>query len=78
MPIASRLRVNVDHDRHGGWEVEFPDRSEQVVCETLEDAKRVAYLCAASRHPCELVVRDAYHRVLLREFIGGDDDAERA
>jgi len=68
MPVASPLTVNVDHDRHGAWEVELPDGSERVVCETLEDAKRVAYLCAAPRHPCELVVRDAYHRVLHREF----------
>jgi hypothetical protein len=77
MPVPSPLTVHVDHDRHGVWEVELPDGSERVVCETLEDAKRVAYLCAASRYPCELVVRDAYHRVLHREFIDGDDDAAR-
>jgi hypothetical protein len=42
-----------------------------VTCETLDEAQRVAYLCAAHLHPCELVVRDACHRVLHREFIDG-------
>jgi hypothetical protein len=74
MPIGSPLTVNVNHDRHGSWEVELPDGSKRVACETLEDAKRVAYLCAACRHPCELVVRDAYHR----EFIDGEGNAARS
>lgn len=78
MPLVSPLTVNVDLDRYGAWEVELPDGSERLVCETLEDAKLVAYVCAASRHPCELVVRDAYHRVLHREFVDGDDDTARA
>jgi hypothetical protein len=43
-------------------------------CGTLTDAKRAAYQCAAGRHPCEPVVRDAYHRVLHRELIDGDAD----
>ncbi len=34
-------------------------------CETLEEAERVAYICAAYPQPCELVACDAYHRVLL-------------
>jgi hypothetical protein len=44
------------------------------MCGTLADARRVAYQCAARRHPCELVVCDAYHRVMQREIIDPDDD----
>jgi len=72
MPFASEITVHVDCTPRGAWEVELPDRAEHVRCETLDDAKRIAYLCAACRHPCELIVRDAYHRVLHREFIDGD------
>ena len=49
----------------------MPDQRERVTCETLDDARRVAYLCAARRRPCELIVCDAYHRVLHHEFING-------
>jgi hypothetical protein len=74
MPVVGPTTVNVDCTARGAWEVELPDSPEHVKCETLDDAKRVAYLCAAHRHPCELIVRDAYHRVLHREFIDGDGD----
>jgi hypothetical protein len=36
----------------------------------------VAYPCAAHRDPCESVDYDAYHRVLHREFIDGENRAE--
>jgi hypothetical protein len=36
----------------------------RVSCETLQEAERVAYICAAYQQPCELAC-DAYHRVLL-------------
>ncbi len=36
------------------------------VPETLEDAKHVARLCASRQQPCELLVHDAYHRVIVR------------
>jgi hypothetical protein len=58
----------VDRNGHGEWEVALPDQREPVTCETLDDARRIAYLCAAHRHPCELVVRDAYHRVLEHDY----------
>ena len=35
-----------------------------VVGETLNDARRLAYIDAARILPCELVIRDAYHRVV--------------
>jgi hypothetical protein len=71
--MMSPLTVRVDLNRRGGWEVTLPSKRDGV---TLDEAQRVAYLCAAHRHPCELVVRDAYHRVLHREFIDGEDRAE--
>jgi hypothetical protein len=64
--------VRVEHDGHGGWSVAMTDRRSRVTCETLDDARRVAYLCAAHTRPCELIVHDAYHRVLQRELIDGD------
>jgi hypothetical protein len=48
--------VRVDLNTHGEWEIQLPDQSEPVTCEMLEDAQRVAYLYAAHRSPCELIV----------------------
>jgi hypothetical protein len=45
-------------------------RMNTLMCQTLGEASRVAYGCAADRRPCELIVRDAYHRVLEHELIG--------
>jgi len=70
----SPVTVRVDRTRRGAWEVAMPDGRELVTCETLEDAERVAYLCAARRRPCELIVCDAYRRVLHRVLIDGHDD----
>jgi hypothetical protein len=33
-------------------------------CDTLKEAERVAYICAAYKQPCELVACDAYRRAL--------------
>jgi hypothetical protein len=63
------LMVRVDTNDHGGWDVAVPDRSEHITCESLDDARRIAYLCATHRGPCELVVCDAYHRVVGRELV---------
>jgi hypothetical protein len=70
----SPLTVRVDHTGRGAWEVTMPDQRERLTCETLDDARRVAYLCAARTRPCELIVRDAYHRVLHHEVINGKGD----
>ena len=70
----SPVTVRVDRTRLGAWEVAMPDEHDAVTCETLEDAERVAYLCAARTRPCELIVCDAYHRVLHRLLIDGHDD----
>ena len=65
------ITVHVDLNSQGGWEVVLPDQPELITLETLDDARRVAYLCAAHGHPCELIVCDAHHQVLHREFING-------
>jgi hypothetical protein len=65
----SERTVRVDHSGGGRWEIALSDEREPIVCKTLEEASRVAYRCAADRRPCELVMRDAYHRVLRRELI---------
>ncbi len=61
--------VRVDISVRGVWEIELPDRDDRVRCETLEEASGVAYRCAAERRPCELIVCDAYHRVVRRELV---------
>jgi hypothetical protein len=71
VPAARIVTVLVDRNEHGDWDVALPGGSESVTCETLDDARRIAYLYAAHRHPCELVVRDADHRVLERDFFDG-------
>ena len=58
--------IRVDR-RNGGWEVAVSEPDEHVRCGTLEEARRVAYDRAATTGPCEVVVRDAYHRVVQRE-----------
>ena len=77
MPTTGLVTVRVDRNDHGNWEVALPDQGEPVTCETLDDARRIAYLCAAHRHPCELVVRDAYHRVLEHDYFSGSLTPDR-
>lgn len=69
MTRSDFLTVCVDWNLRGGWEVEVADEREPVTCESLDDARRVGYLYAARRQPCELVIRDAYHRVIDREMV---------
>ena len=61
--------VCIDPDGRGAWDLVISEDMEHVPCATLDDAKRVAYRRAADRRPCELIVRDAYHRVIDRELI---------
>ncbi|HYB25076.1 MAG TPA: hypothetical protein VEF89_00525 [Solirubrobacteraceae bacterium] len=63
--------VRVEHNSIGLWEIELPGGAERVTCETFEDAQRIAYLSAAHAGPCELIVHDAYHRVVQRQLISG-------
>jgi len=71
MPTST---VQVCADHRGGWEVELPDRSAHVSCETLDEARTLAYRHAAQMRPCDLVVRDAYDRVLAHQLIAESTD----
>jgi len=68
---GGHLMVRVDLDGRGSWHVALPQRGEHVRCATLDEARRLASRYASREEPCELVIRDAYHRVLEREFVGG-------
>jgi hypothetical protein len=70
----SARKVRVELSRRGDWDVELSDQDNRMSCETLEEVERVAQICAAYRQPCELVVCDAYHRVLHRELIDASAD----
>ena len=71
-PVAmAATTVRVERTERGRWEVVAPDH-DRVMCETLDDARRAAYVSAARIAECELIVHDAYHRVLSRELIRGD------
>jgi len=69
--VAAPIRVCVQHHPRGHWEVLVLGSKGRISCETLEDARRIAYLSVAHAQDCELVVRDAYNRVLQRELIDG-------
>jgi len=66
--------VRVDLSPRGAWEVVLPERVDRLRCKTLEEASRVAHRLAAARRPCELIVHDAYHRVVEHDMIqlGGE------
>jgi hypothetical protein len=68
------ITVRVDRTGRGAWAVAMPGQRGPVTCETLDDARRIAYLSAARRRPWELIVRDAYDRVLHREVIDAHGD----
>jgi hypothetical protein len=69
MNSQSPITLCIDPDGRGAWDLVISEDREHVSCATLDDAKRVAYRRAADRRPCELIVRDAYHRVIDRELI---------
>lgn len=66
---APRVTVSVQHQAGGRWEVAGPDQQRRIACETLDDARRIAYLAVAHTHGCELIVRDAYNRILEHALI---------
>jgi hypothetical protein len=65
------MTVSVDPNGRGAWDVAELDGLCHITCQTLAEARKIAYK-AARRHPCELIVHDAYHRVIQRETISGD------
>jgi hypothetical protein len=64
------VTVRVELDRRGIWKVDLPDRPEPLRCPTLDEARELAHRCAEGLDPCEIIVYDAYHRVLQREPLG--------
>jgi hypothetical protein len=73
----ARVTVYVQHHPRGDWEVLAAGSKGRILCETLEDARRIAYLSVAHSHDCEVIVRDAYNRVLQRELIDDHRPAHR-
>jgi hypothetical protein len=67
--------VRVSYNARGPWDVVQAGEAEHTTCETLEDAQRVGYLFAARKTPCELIVCDAYRRVVRREVVRHRADA---
>jgi len=65
--MSTPATISVDRAPGGAWEVVRLDQGERMLCPSLADALRVGYRFAADAEGCELVVRDAYHRVLRRE-----------
>jgi hypothetical protein len=63
--------VRVEHDGRGGWQVALPNH-DRITCGTLDQARREAYVSALRAERCELIVHDAYHRVLSRELVSAD------
>jgi len=47
MGSEASISVRADRNRHSDWEVAMPDQASPVACETLDDARRIAYLSAA-------------------------------
>jgi hypothetical protein len=72
MSNSSLPLIRVDMDGHGRWDVVSSDPETHVVCASLDDARRVAFGRAARRR-CELVVCDAYHRVVLHQVTDGPE-----
>ncbi len=69
MSEHNAMMISVEPGRRGDWHVVVPDEPGPVSCQTLDDAQWVAQLLAADRQPCQVVTRDAYHRVVGRELI---------
>ena len=65
--LRRRTTAEVCHSARGVWEVLLPGETEWITCETLSAAKRIASGWAQANPPSELIVRDAYHRVVLRK-----------
>ena len=67
--------MRINRNTSGMWEVELPDQDARVRWETLDDARRVAYLYAACKRPCDLIVRDSYDQVVRHEHVTEDRDS---
>jgi hypothetical protein len=78
--VTGSPMVKVDCGRRGGWTVTWAGHPPHATYRTLDPALRAARTHVALEpvdDPVELIVRDAYNRVLHREFIDGSDAAIR-
>ena len=69
--------VCVDCTPQGEWEVCLAGRSDCVTCRSFDEACRMASVMAGRREPCDVIVRDAYHRVIRRQLVGADSGRGR-
>jgi hypothetical protein len=68
--MAPTTTVRVDLDARGTWQVEPSDYDKaRAACATFAEARDLAYQWADHHRPCELIVCDAYHRVVRREVV---------
>jgi len=74
MTTPAPSTICVDLGGHGHWDVALSDPDTHLTFETFDDARRVAHLRAARGGPCDLVVRNAYHRVVHRELVADADE----
>lgn len=63
------MTIRVQRTMCGDWEVVLSDGHAGITCETLDDARRIAYLAVAHTQACELIVHDAHDHILHRELI---------
>ena len=72
----STRTIRMDLNGHGAWEITLPVGLDPINCGgSLYEARRAAYRFAAHWHPCEVVMCDAYHRVVHRKLIDSVEDA---
>jgi hypothetical protein len=64
--------VRVDPGPAGYWLITVPGQPRMIASETLSDAIRQARRIAETTGGCQLIVRNAYHRVIDREFVGDE------
>ena len=67
--LEAPVIVCIQSSSNGCWDVTTVGAQRPISCETLDDARCVAYLTIAHGHRCELIVRDTQHHVLHRELI---------
>ncbi len=71
----STRTVSVDRNRDGSWEITLPAKHDPISYVTLDEARLAAYRLAAHWNPCEIVMFDAYHRVVYRKSLDFYKDA---
>ena len=69
MQLLDVIRVYVDGDANGTWRVWIAGTRDDARCADLGEARRLASRWAFDHRPSELIVRDAYHRVLKDELV---------